>query len=559
VSQRPSGASLGTIRLGAADQNIWFGWRVGLPTAAFRQITLSEAAAHADKLGLGSVEGSNRQRISPEVPKNLDHNLKPGERSAVSLRLRELNLQMTAYRVDAIPADEASRRRLFEFAKGLGAQMIVASPDAASLPELDRLAGEVGINLAVESRKDPKEVMKLVEGRSPRTGVYADLAAWMQEGIKPTDGLAIVKDRLMAVNVRDRSALGPKGRDVTLGTGTAGLPEFFLATYRAGVKPLLIVVDATGASDTYADFSKSLDGFEKAMLPAMNARVRQMLDSPPGKIRTGDRLPAEMQQQIDAAVPRQAIAAPRKPRKMLITDIQMYSGHGTIPHGNLMLELMAKYTKAFEPVFSNDPEMLKYPKIKEFDAVFLNNVCGMVHPDPEVREGLLRFIREGGGLGGNHAVTYANLNWPEFTEVMGGWAGAHHIETQVLKIDDSGSPLTKSFASFASTGIEHTDEFYHFPAYAPYSREKQRVLLSIDVEKSDMATTGRFCKECTRPDHDYGVAWIRSYGKGRVYMTPLGHTPILYTKPEWTQHLLAAVQFILGDLDAETTPSSKRK
>ena len=239
---------------------------------------------------------------------------------------------------------------------------------------------------------------------------------------------------------------------------------------------------------------------------------------------------------------------------MLVVDLQMYSGHGTIPHGNLMLELMGKYTGAFEPTFSNDLDNLKYPKIKEFDAVFLNNVCGMVFPDPEVRESLLRYVREGGGLGGNHAVTYANLNWPEFMDMIGAWAGAHRVEKQILKIDDPASPLT---AMWDGVGIEHTDEFYHFPAWAPYTREKQHVLMSIDVEKSDMATAGRICKDCTRPDHDYGVSWIKSYGKGRVYITPLGHTTILYTEPKWVKHMLAAVQFILGDLDADTTPSAK--
>ena len=45
--------------------------------------------------------------------------------------------------------------------------------------------------------------------------------------------------------------------------------------------------------------------------------------------------------------------------------------------------------------------------------------------DPEVREGILRFVREGGGIGGHHAVTFANNHWPEFADMMGGWAGAH--------------------------------------------------------------------------------------------------------------------------------------
>jgi len=219
-----------------------------------------------------------------------------------------------------------------------------------------------------------------------------------------------------------------------------------------------------------------------------------------------------------------------------------------------MFELMAKNTGVFEATFSNDQDLLKYPKIKEFDAVWLNNVCGMVHNDPEVREGILRFVREGGGIGGHHAVTFANNNWPEFAEMMGGWAGAHHTEKQAIKIDDPSSPLTKSFGN---APFEHTDEFYQFPMYAPYSREKQHVLLSIDVERSDRATGNRFCAECTRTDQDYGLAWIKTYGKGRTYFTPLGHTTPFYTDPRWTNHVLAAMQYILGDLDADATPSAK--
>jgi type 1 glutamine amidotransferase len=364
------------------------------------------------------------------------------------------------------------------------------------------------------------------------------VGAWTQARIKPVDGLAVVKDRLLLVKVTD---------------GAAGLDEFFLAAYRAGVKPLSITVAPAGATE--ADLVKSLTAFERTMWPAMAERVRVMLDSPAGAIRGPALLSPDIRRQISEAAPRQAIAAPKKPRKLLVTDIQMYSGHSTIPHGNWLLELMGKQTGAFAPVFSNDLNLLKYPRIKEFDAIYLNNVCGMVYNDPDVRAGILRFVREGGGIGGHHAVTFANNHWPEFADMMGGWAGAHHIETQMIKVDDPASPLTRSFgaASFA-----HTDEFYHFPPSSPYSREKQHILLSIDVEKSDRATENRFCAQCTRPDQDYGLAWIKTYGKGRTYFTPLGHTEMFYTDPRWTSHLLAAVQYILGDLAADATPSGAK-
>jgi type 1 glutamine amidotransferase len=288
----------------------------------------------------------------------------------------------------------------------------------------------------------------------------------------------------------------------------------------------------------------------------MKLRVAQVVDSPAGKIRGPELLSADMRRQIDAAVPREPLAKPKKQRKMLVVDLQMYSGHTSIPHGNWMLALMAKYTGAFEPTFSNDLNNLKYPKIAQYDAVYLNNVCGMVFPDPEVRDSLLRFVREGGGIGGHHAVTFSNLDWPEFMEMLGAWSGAHHTETQVLKIDDRSSTLT---AMFGGQSFEHTDEFYHMPPGSPYSRDRQRVLLSIDVPKSDMATAGRFCKECTRPDQDYAVSWIKTFGKGRVFCTPLGHTEVFYTSPQWEKHMLAGIKYILGDLDADATPGPRLK
>jgi len=65
------------------------------------------------------------------------------------------------------------------------------------------------------------------------------------------------------------------------------------------------------------------------------------------------------------------------------------------------------------------------------------------------------------------------------------------------------------------------------------------------------------CLICDREDNDIAVAWIRSYGKGRIFYTSLGHLPALFEAPEMTKFLLAAVQFVLGDLDADTTPSAK--
>ena len=301
LSQRPTGSSLGTIRVGAADDKIWFGWHVGLATADFKQLTFADAIVKSDLLGVTGVEASNSQRIAPEIPKNLDYHLQQGERAAVVRKLREYNQTIFAYRTDNIGSDESSQRKVFEFAKAINAPMIITSAPPAAFAGLDKLATEFSIEVAVDGTKDPKAAMGALQGLGKNMGVSADVGGWMQEGIKPVDGLAMVKDKLMALDIHDRSALGPKGKDVTLGSGAAALPDLFLAAYHADVKPLFISVDATGAADVYADLQKSMNGFERAMWPAMAARVRKMVDSPAGKIRGPELLSADMRKQSKPA------------------------------------------------------------------------------------------------------------------------------------------------------------------------------------------------------------------------------------------------------------------
>jgi type 1 glutamine amidotransferase len=552
ISQRPAGSSLGTIRVGAADNNQWFGWRVAMPSTAIKPLNLSEALARADLLSVTSVEASSAQTVSAEIPKKLDYRLQTGERNAINYRLRELNQQILAYDVDGLPPDAPTRRKVFEFAKALGIPTIVVAAGTTSLVDLEKLAEEFEINIALESKGDPKAVLSALDGRGKRMGVAADLGAWIHEGIKPVDGLAAVKDKLLIVKAADRSALGAKGRAVALGDGVGRNWRVLSRGVQGGC-------ETAGHHRGVFGHDRSRHGEEPERLRKSDVARHGGARQPDARDAGGADSRRRSFGSRHAEADRRRHAAPG----------HREAGEAPETAGHRYPDVFrARHNPARQPVdradgevhrgirttFSNDLSLLKYPKIKEFDAVYLNNVCGMVHNDPDVREGILRFVREGGGIGGHHAVTFANNNWPEFAEMMGGWAGEHHTEKQVIKIDDPNSPLTKSFGS---ASFDYTDEFYQFPPSAPYSREKQHILLSIDVEKSDRATGNRFCAKCTRPDQDYGLAWIKTYGKGRTYFTPLGHTNTFYTETRWTQHLLAAIQYILGDLEADATPSAK--
>ena len=53
------------------------------------------------------------------------------------------------------------------------------------------------------------------------------------------------------------------------------------------------------------------------------------------------------------------------------------------------------------------------------------------------------------------------------------------------------------------------------------------------------------------------MSWIKTYHKGRVFYTVFGANPPSFWNPELLQHYLAGIQYALGDLKADATPSAK--
>ncbi len=270
---------------------------------------------------------------------------------------------------------------------------------------------------------------------------------------------------------------------------------------------------------------------------------------------------SEEREKIEAALPRSAVIPPVKPRRLLIFDLNVnYGGHRSIPSANLAFTLMGKRTGAFEAAVSRDPRVFEPASLRKFDAVFLNNTVGNLFQDPALRASLLEFVHAGGGLMGVHGTSVAftrwpgaDEDWPEFAEMLGG-RGARHRESDervAIALDDPGHPLN---GPFGGQGFEYRDEF--FRVGSPYSRDRVRVLLAIDTEKTDLKSNPRFPKP-EREDCDYALAWVRSFGRGRVFYSTIAHNPWVFSDPRMLRFYLGAAQFVLGDLPAPTLPSAR--
>jgi type 1 glutamine amidotransferase len=467
------------------------GWKAGIRSDAFGRLPFLDAAARVDAAGMAFIEA---------VSSNLDYRLGPQEIARIKDRLTELGLRVPAYRIDVIPGDGESRQTLLAFIKALEIELLLTR-QPADLP---------GVTVAVEDSR----------------GVYKQGEKTVGANLGDAAGAAPFLLELSRQQPPERPEWPNKCTDC--------------ATSRPSTRPLFFTV-SPGAGDNY----------DKAVRVAQGYRVNAISRMMP--ITTTERIPADERRKIDAAVPREPLAKPRRARKLLVLDVCPAGGfyHTTIAHGNLMLELIAKYTGAYEPVFDNNLENLKYPHIKQYDAVFFNSVVGPLFSDPEVLDGLIRYVREGGGVAGLHGVTFSSQDIREFGELMGAQEGPHQYngEPGTLKIDDPGSPLTKHFGG---KGFSMIDEFYHFPMTGPYTREKLRVLLSVDADRTDLRKW-----EHLRTDRDFGMVWIKSEGNGRVFNSVLGHRPEFYMMPDLVKLMVGGIQFALGDLDADTTPSAK--
>jgi type 1 glutamine amidotransferase len=280
------------------------------------------------------------------------------------------------------------------------------------------------------------------------------------------------------------------------------------------------------------------------------------------------------------AMPKKAVIKPLKPRKVLIySQCRGFIHKFSIPYGAKALELMGKQTGAFETVVTTDSAMFEKASLQQFDAVVMNSATGeaflpltwdrfsalpkaqqeaMMKKTNELRQNLVDFVKGGKGLIGFHAATDSNYTFPEYGEMIGAYFDCHPWHygwIEYMKIDDPKHPLCKPFRFLKGKSMEISDEIYQMRE-KPYSREKLRVLLTLDASKTSEFDKELNQRDIHRKDGDFAISWIHNYGKGRVFYCSLGHDFKNFYNPTLLSFYLGGIQYALGDLKVDATPSA---
>jgi hypothetical protein len=243
-------------------------------------------------------------------------------------------------------------------------------------------------------------------------------------------------------------------------------------------------------------------------------------------------------------------STPKRKQLLAIGEQKGYR-HEAVSHALAIIERLGHESGLWDTTIRTDTEALTKKKLEynaknlnDFDAV-LFFTGGELEMDSQQKADFLSFIHDDGkGFIGVHSATITFTEWPEYGEMIGGYFDEHPwgtFDAPILVEDPSFPGMQQWPHSFVLR-----DEVYQIKNY---SRDKVRVLMRLDPTKLDLKT-----KNVHRTDKEFAVTWAKSYGKGRVFYSTLGHVPENWDDPRLQKMYSEAIKWALRLTDADARP-----
>jgi len=212
------------------------------------------------------------------------------------------------------------------------------------------------------------------------------------------------------------------------------------------------------------------------------------------------------------STPTQAAESTNAHANILIVTGQDYPAHKWRETAPVLREILEQDTRLSVRIVE-DPQFLDSPAVHGYDVLLLHFQNWEVPaPTVEARDNLTKFVEAGGGLVSVHFACGAwHGEWPGFEDLVGRvWRGPNGSQHDprgpfLVRIVDSNHPVTLGLEDF-----ETDDELY--------------TCLVGDQPIEVLADARSKVDEQNHP-----MAFVREAGKGRVFLTTLGHDVKAFT------------------------------
>lgn len=221
--------------------------------------------------------------------------------------------------------------------------------------------------------------------------------------------------------------------------------------------------------------------------------------------------------------------------KVLIFSKTAGYHHQSIPTGIAAIQKLGA-ENGFAVDTTTNSEMFTDENLKQYSAViFLSTTSDVLNNYQEAD--FERYIQAGGGYVGVHAAADTEYEWGWYNRLVGGYFSDHpgindpnpNVQPGKVNVVDASNAST----SFLPSTWDRTDEWYSYKKMNP----DVNVLLTLDEDSykggMDMGT--------------HPIAWYHDYDGGRAFYTGGGHTDESYSEELFLKHLLAGIQYAIGD------------
>jgi cytochrome c len=215
--------------------------------------------------------------------------------------------------------------------------------------------------------------------------------------------------------------------------------------------------------------------------------------------------------------------------------------HSSIPNGIAAVQKLGSENN-FTVDTTTEGRYFTEDSLKNYAAViFLNTTEDVLNSQQEAE--FERYIQSGGGFVGVHAATDTEYDWGWYGRLVGAYFSGHPEQQEaVINVVDANHAATKHLPK----QWRRKDEWYNFKKLD----SGVHVLLTIDEGSYKGGTNGG----------NHPMAWYHEFDGGRSFYTELGHTEESYADPLYLKHLLAGIQYAIGEnkaLDYDNAKTAK--
>lgn len=150
IANRTSAWGAAPVQIGSPHAEK-LGWRLSCSLYTFRSITCYEALDKIAALGIRGIEPAFFLALAKEHPGlKTNESLPPQVRQELRRKLDERGMRMVNFYAN-VAGKPDENRKIFEFAKEMNVETIVAEPPAEAFDGIEKLCDEFQINLAVHN------------------------------------------------------------------------------------------------------------------------------------------------------------------------------------------------------------------------------------------------------------------------------------------------------------------------------------------------------------------------------------------------------------------------